>query len=59
MIHLVYLWMRGQSDGLMVNSYDGFFYIFETNINEQFFQKQIIYKKSGVSAPLVCRQSFA
>lgn len=43
----------------MVNSYDGFFYIFETNINEQFFQKQIIYKKSGASAPLVCRQSFA
>ncbi len=31
----------------MVNSYDGFFYICETNMNEQLFQKEIIYKKAA------------
>lgn len=31
----------------MVNFYSGFFYICETNINEQLFQKEIIYKKAA------------
>lgn len=39
--------MREQSDGLMVNFYEGFFYICETNMNEQLFQKEIIYKKAA------------
>lgn len=31
----------------MVKYCDGFFYICETNMNEQLFQKEIIYKKAA------------